>query len=68
MLTYEHFSRLMPNSCFINSGRNSQIEESGFIRAFREDPSRTAILDVIDPNEPPTLQHPYYLSLIHIWL
>ncbi len=60
MLTYEHFSRLMPNSCFINSGRNSQIEESGFIRAFREDPSRTAILDVIDPNEPPTLQHPYY--------
>ena len=67
MLTYEHFSRLMPNSCFINSGRHSQIEEAGFVRAFREDPSRTAVLDVIDPSEPPTPDHPYYtLPNVHM--
>ncbi len=60
MLTYDHFSRLASNSCFINSGRNSQIDEAGFVRAFREDPSRTAVLDVTDPQEPPDLTHPYY--------
>ena len=60
MLKYEHFSLMAPNSCFINSGRNGQIDEDGFVRAFREDPSRTAVLDVTDPKEPPTLDHPYF--------
>jgi phosphoglycerate dehydrogenase-like enzyme len=60
MLRYEHFSLMAPNSCFINSGRNGQIDEDGFVRAFREDPSRFAVLDVTDPKEPPTLDHPYF--------
>lgn len=67
MLTYEHFSRLAPNSCFINSGRNSQIDEDGFVRAFREDPSRTAMLDVTDPQEPPQPDHPYF-SLPNVYI
>ena len=44
MLRYEHFSLMAPNSCFINSGRNGQIDEDGFVRAFREDPSQMSHL------------------------
>lgn len=67
MLTYEHFSKLAPNSLFVNSGRNSQIDEKGFIQAMKEDESRTAVLDVTDPNEPPTADHPY-LGLPNVYL
>ena len=52
MLRYEHFSAMKKNATFINTGRGAQVVESDLIRAMREEPERTAVLDVtID--EPP---------------
>lgn len=52
MLRYEHFSRMKSNATFINTGRGAQIVEEDLIRALKEKPDRTALLDVTDP-EPP---------------
>lgn len=40
------------NAVFINTGRGAQVVEEDLIKALREKPQRTAILDVTDP-EPP---------------
>lgn len=52
MLRYEHFSRMKKNATFINTGRGAQVIEEDLLRALIEEPDRTAILDVTDP-EPP---------------
>lgn len=52
MLRYEHFSRMKKNATFINTGRGAQVVEEDLLRALIEEPDRTAILDVTDP-EPP---------------
>ncbi|MBQ7916749.1 MAG: hydroxyacid dehydrogenase [Firmicutes bacterium] len=53
MLNYERcFSRMMPHAVFINTGRGAQVVEPDLIRALKEHPHRTAILDVTFP-EPP---------------
>lgn len=52
MLRYEHFSRMKKNATFINTGRGAQAVEEDLLRALIEEPDRTAILDVTDP-EPP---------------
>lgn len=52
MLCYEHFSRMKKNATFINTGRGAQVIEEALLRALLEEPDRTAILDVTDP-EPP---------------
>ncbi|NLC68118.1 MAG: hydroxyacid dehydrogenase [Clostridiaceae bacterium] len=52
MLNKEHFSRMLPNATFINTGRGAQVVEEDLIKALKEIPTRTAILDVTDP-EPP---------------
>lgn len=49
MLRYEHFSRMLPNATFINTGRGQQVVEDDLIRALREEPERTAVLDVTYP-------------------
>ena len=59
MLRYEHFSRMKKNATFINTGRGAQVVEADLIRALTEEPSRTAVLDVTDP-EPPTEESPLY--------
>ena len=59
MLTYAHFSRMPKNGVFINTGRGAQVVEDDLIRALREEPARTAVLDVTDP-EPPVEGHPFY--------
>ena len=52
MMRYEHFSSMKRNATFINTGRGAQVVESDLVRALREEPERTAVLDVtID--EPP---------------
>ncbi len=53
ILNYELFSLMQQNSVFINTGRGAQVDEDGLIRALKENPSQTAILDVTDP-EPPS--------------
>ena len=59
MLRYEHFSHMKKNATFINTGRGAQVVEADLIRALREEPCRTAVLDVTDP-EPPTADSPLY--------
>lgn len=59
MMTYRHFSQMLPNATFINTGRGAQLIEDDLIRALREEPGRTAVLDVTDP-EPPVEGHPFY--------
>lgn len=53
MLNYDRcFSRMLPNATFINTGRGAQVVEEDMIRALKEQPDRTAVLDVTWP-EPP---------------
>ena len=59
MLRYEHFSRMPKNGVFINTGRGAQVVEDDLLRALRDEPARTAVLDVTDP-EPPVEGHPFY--------
>lgn len=49
MLNYSLFSRMKDNACFLNTGRGAQVVEADLIRALKEKPMRTAILDVTDP-------------------
>ena len=52
MLNYNLFRLMKPNATFINTGRGAQVAEAGLIRALKEEPGRTALLDVTHP-EPP---------------
>jgi len=49
MLNKEHFDRMLPHATFINTGRGAQVVEADLIKALREVPTRTAVLDVTDP-------------------
>ncbi len=57
MLDYSLFSLMKPNATFINTGRGAQVIVDDFIRALREEPGRTALLDVTDPTEPLSPTH-----------
>ena len=46
------FDRMKDNVIFINTGRGAQVAEQDLIRALKEKPTRTAVLDVTFP-EPP---------------
>lgn len=52
MLNREHFEMMLPNATFINTGRGAQLVEDDLIQALKAVPTRTALLDVTDP-EPP---------------
>jgi phosphoglycerate dehydrogenase-like enzyme len=52
MLDYRLFSRMGDYATFINTGRGAQLVEADLIRAMKEQPGRTALLDVTDPHEP----------------
>ncbi|MCI8442784.1 MAG: hydroxyacid dehydrogenase [Provencibacterium sp.] len=59
MLDYALFSRMKPNAVFINTGRGAQVVEEDLCRALREEPGRTAVLDVTWP-EPVEEGHAFY--------
>lgn len=59
MMRYEHFSSMRKNSTFINTGRGAQVVEEDLIRAMREEPERTALLDVT-VDEPPLADSELY--------
>ena len=59
MLNYELFSRMRENAVFINTGRGAQVVEDDLVRALRERPDITALLDVTYP-EPPVEGHSFY--------
>lgn len=52
ILNREYFSKMLPNATFINTGRGAQVVEKDLIEALKTVPTRTAILDVTEP-EPP---------------
>ncbi len=60
MLDYRLFSLLSPWAVFINTGRNAQVVVPDLIRAMKEEPGRTALLDVTDPEEPLPAGHPLW--------
>lgn len=66
MLSYPLFSSMLPNATFLNTGRGAQVVEPDLIRALREQPDRTAVLDVTFP-EPPEADSPFY-SLPNVFL
>lgn len=49
ILNREHFDRMLPHATFINTGRGAQVVEDDLIRALKEVPTRTALLDVTYP-------------------
>ena len=57
LLGYALFSRMPPNATFLNTGRGAQVVEADLARALREEPGRTAVLDVTFP-EPPAADSP----------
>ena len=59
MLNYHLFSKMLPYSTFINTGRGAQVNEDDLVRILTERPDITAILDVTDP-EPPLAGHEFY--------
>ncbi|MBQ2281195.1 MAG: hydroxyacid dehydrogenase [Kiritimatiellae bacterium] len=60
LLNYNHFSLMKDNAVFINTGRGAQVDVDGLIKALKENPSRFAVLDVTDPEEPPNDNHEFY--------
>lgn len=59
MLSYALFGKMRRSATFINTGRGAQVVEEDLARALREEPDRTAVLDVTWP-EPAELGHPFY--------
>ena len=53
MITKALFDKMGRGAVFINTGRGAQVVEADMIAALKEDPTKTAILDVTDPVEPP---------------
>ncbi len=60
MLNYGHFSKMRDGAVFINTGRGAQTVAADLIRALVENPTRAAVLDVTDPEEPPRDGSPLY--------
>ena len=59
MLTYKHFSAMLPYATFLNTGRGAQVVEEDLVRVLTERPDLTAVLDVTHPEPSPT-GHPFY--------
>lgn len=66
LLNYPLFAALRPHAVFINTGRGAQVVEADLIRALRERPDLSALLDVTYP-EPPEAGSPLY-TLPNVWL
>jgi phosphoglycerate dehydrogenase-like enzyme len=66
MLNREHFERMKPHATFINTGRGAQVVEEDLIRALRAVPTRTAVLDVTDPE--PVPEGSEFLQLDNVYL
>ncbi len=52
LLNETYFSKMKTNAAFINTGRGAQVDEAALIKAMKDEPRRTALLDVTDPKEP----------------
>ncbi len=61
MLDYSLFKLMKPYATFINTGRGAQVVEEDLIKALKERPDLTALLDVTDPE--PALESSEFYSL-----
>ncbi|MDC3416042.1 hydroxyacid dehydrogenase [Aquibacillus sp. 3ASR75-54] len=59
MIGKEHFTKMLPNSSFINTARGAIVRESEMIGVLRSRSDITAILDVTFP-EPPNQDSPLF--------
>lgn len=66
MLDYGLFGRMKDNATFVNSARGASVVEADLIRALKEKPTRTAVLDVSWPE--PVPEGHEFLSLPNVFL
>lgn len=66
MIDYSLFSLMKDNATFINTGRGAQIVEADLIRAMKEKPDRTAVLDLTLPE--PVENGSEFYSLKNVFL
>lgn len=59
LLKGEHFARMKPGACFINTARGALVDEPAMIEVLQKRPDLWAVLDVTDP-EPPVADSPLY--------
>lgn len=59
MLNGSLFNRMKDNATFINTGRGAQVVEEDLIKAMKEKPDRTAVLDITYP-EPPVEESEFF--------
>ena len=59
MLNYTLFSKMLPYSTFLNTGRGAQVVENDLTHFLEERPDVTAVLDVTYP-EPAAHDHKFY--------
>jgi len=58
MLDYRHFSLMKDYATFVNTARGATVVEADLVRALKEKPTRTAVLDVTWP-EPAAPDHEF---------
>ncbi len=66
MLDYGCFSKMKPYATFLNTGRGAQVVEADLAQALKEEPGRTAVLDVTWPE--PVEEGHEFLSLPNVVL
>jgi phosphoglycerate dehydrogenase-like enzyme len=66
ILNKEHFNCMLPHATFINTGRGAQVVEADLIQAMRDEPLRTALLDVTFPE--PVQEDSEFLKLDNVIL
>ena len=66
MLSYRYFSLMRDYATFVNSARGASVVEADLIRALKEKPGRTAVLDVTWPE--PVAESHEFLSLPNVFL
>lgn len=66
VITEEHFRSMRYGATFINTGRGAQIDEAGMIRALKDRPDLTALLDVTWPEPPENGSELYTLPNVQL--
>jgi phosphoglycerate dehydrogenase-like enzyme len=66
MLTYRLFSMMRDYATFVNSARGASLVEADLVRALKEKPTRTAVLDVSWPE--PVAEGHEFLTLPNVFL
>lgn len=66
MLNEELFLSMRHGATFINTGRGAQVDEAGLVRALKQRPDLTALLDVQHPEPPEAHSELYKLPNVHM--